>query len=105
MIESSPGDLAVTFRSIERRLGEALEPLGGDQAPVGPRVEELNRVIAAAAQLVEASPDARSVADAIDERPADAWQDGDLASLRTHALDIGRLLRAIAAEAEEAASR
>ena len=41
-----------------------------------------------------------AIADAIDAVPADAWDEGTLNSLRTTALDIGRLLRAIAAVAE-----
>lgn len=104
MSGSSPSDLSVTFRSIERRLAEALEPVGGDRAAVAGLVAELDGVVAAAAAIVGAGSGGRAVADAIDARPADAWQDEELATLRTHALDVGRLLRAIAAAAEEAAA-
>lgn len=104
MSESSPSDLSTTFRSIERRLNEALEPAGGDRSVAGSLVSELQQVIAAAAATTGSSADARAVADAIDERPADAWRDGELTALRANALDAGRLLRAIAVAAEEASA-
>jgi hypothetical protein len=80
MSSSSPSDLAVTFRSIPRRLREAV----GDAPPEATSVAtaELNEQIAAAARL------------------ADEWNEDTLNALRGHALDIGRLLRAIAAIAE-----
>ena len=46
--------------------------------------------------------DAGAIADAIEATPADAWDEATLNSLRTTALDVGRLLRAIAAAAEDA---
>ena len=48
--------------------------------------------------------DPGAIADAIEAVPADAWDEATLSSLRTTALDIGRLLRAIAAAAEEPAT-
>jgi hypothetical protein len=53
-----------------------------------------------AARLVHAAAEPAAIADAIEAVPADAWDDATLASLRGAALDIGRLLRAIAAVAE-----
>jgi hypothetical protein len=41
-----------------------------------------------------------AIADAIEAVPPDEWDEAILASLRSTALDIGRLLRAIAAVAE-----
>ena len=41
-----------------------------------------------------------AIADAIEAIPADAWDEATLTALRGAALDIGRLLRAIAAVAE-----
>lgn len=51
---------------------------------------------------MHSATDAGAIADAIDATPADAWDEATLNSLRTTALDIGRLLRAIAAAAEDA---
>ena len=51
---------------------------------------------------MHSAADAAAIADAIEATPADAWDEATLTSLRTTALDIGRLLRAIAAAAEDA---
>lgn len=98
MSSSSPSDLAVTFRSIPRRLREAR----GDapQHVTASITAELDEQIAIAARLVRSDTDAAAIADAIEAVPADAWNESTLASLRSAALDIGRLLRAIAAVAE-----
>ncbi len=98
MSSSSPSDLAVTFRSIPRRLREAR----GDapQHVTAGITAELDEQIAIAARLVRSDTDAAAIADAIEAVPADAWNESTLASLRSAALDIGRLLRAIAAVAE-----
>jgi hypothetical protein len=45
-------------------------------------------------------PDAEAIAQAIELVPADAWDADTLNGLRTGALDLGRLLRALAAVAE-----
>jgi len=98
MSSSSPNDLAVTFRSIPRRLREAR----GD-APehvTGGISAELDEQMAIAAGLMHTRAEPMAIAEAIEAVPADAWEDGRLSSLRTAALDIGRLLRAIAAAAE-----
>jgi hypothetical protein len=93
MPQSSPADLAVTFRSIARRLREAR----GDapETAIATQEAEIAAHVHAAAGLLHTSPDAESVAAAILDRPADDWSDGDLAALRTNALGIGTLLRAI----------
>ena len=100
MSSSSPGDLAVTFRSIPRRLREAI----GDTpaSATADIASELNDQIAIAAQAIRSAADPTAIADAIEAVPADAWDDATLNSLRTCALDVGRLLRAIAAAAEDA---
>ena len=98
MSSYSPSDLAVTLRSIPRRLREAV----GD-APPGATAgitAELNEQIGIAAGLMHSAADPAAIADAIEAVPADAWDEGVLTSLRSTALDIGRLLRAIAAVAE-----
>jgi hypothetical protein len=61
---------------------------------------ELNEQIAIAAKLMHSRADPSAIADAIEAVPADAWDEAVLTSLRSTALDIGRLLRAIAAVAE-----
>jgi hypothetical protein len=98
MSSSSPSDLATTMRSIPRRLREAL----GDSPPGATAgiVSELNDQIAIAAKLMHTAPDPGAIADAIEAVTPDAWDEATLNSLRGTALDIGRLLRAIAAVAE-----
>ena len=98
MSSSSPSDLSVTFRSIPRRLREAL----GDTPPSSTSgiTAELNEQIGIAAGLLHTSAEPAAIADAIEDVPADSWNEATLTSLRSAALDIGRLLRAIAAVAE-----
>jgi hypothetical protein len=99
MSSSSPSDLAVTFRSIPRRLREAL----GDTPPAATSSisAELSEQVGIAAGLMHTAADPSAIADAIEDVPADDWDDATLTSLRSAALDIGRLLRAIAAVAED----
>jgi hypothetical protein len=61
---------------------------------------ELNEQIGIAAKLMHSAADPSAIADAIEAVPADEWDEAVLTSLRSAALDIGRLLRAIAAVAE-----
>ena len=98
MSSSSPSDLSVTFRSVLRRLREALgDSPSSSTAGIS---AELNEQIGVAAGLMHSAADPGAIADAIDAVPADDWDEATLTSLRTTALDIGRLLRAIAAVAE-----
>jgi hypothetical protein len=98
MSSSSPRDLAVTFRSVPRRLQEAV----GDVSNGGTSVvtKELNEQIAIAARLMHSAANPGAIADAIETVPADSWDEATLMQLRSTALDIGRLLRAAAAAAE-----
>jgi hypothetical protein len=98
MSSSSPSDLAITLRSVPRRLREAR----GDNPPhmTADITAELDEQIGIAAGLMHCAADPASIADAIDTVPADGWDENTLDSLRTAALDIGRLLRAIAAVAD-----
>lgn len=98
MSTSSPSDLAVTFRSVPRRLREAIGDAPRD-ATSG-ITAELNEQLGNAARLMHSAAEPDAIADAIDAVPADEWDDTILTSLRGTALDIGRLLRAIAAVAE-----
>ncbi len=98
MSSSSPSDLAVTLRSIPRRIREAR---GDAPAHVTAGVAaELDEQIGIAARLMHCAADPGAIADAIESVPADGWDEATLNSLRTAALDIGRLLRAMAAVAD-----
>jgi hypothetical protein len=100
MAGSSPADLAVTFRSVDRRLREALdgEPPNDDAAGL---VAELDQLVMAVAQDVGAAGGANlhdrgeAIAAAIERVPADHWDPAQLERLRSAALDAGRLLRTI----------
>lgn len=102
MSGSAPTDLAVAFTSVERRLREALAPVGGDRTLVAAQLGELDATIAAAAALLGCAADSATVASAIRERPADSWG-ADLDQLQQIGLRLGRALRAVEEEAERAA--
>jgi hypothetical protein len=92
---TTPSDLAVAFRSLARRQREAL----GDADPSAHAglIAELRGHVDAAASVMRTPSDANAVARAIDDRPADEWDDETLATLRQQALDAGAVLRAISA--------
>ena len=94
MSDSSPADLAITFRSLTRRLREARGDLG--DGAVTTQIAAIDRHLARAAQLMRSTSDPAAVADAIEAVPADGWGD-ELTELRTIALELGRELRAVAA--------
>jgi hypothetical protein len=95
MSESTPDDLATFFRSVPRRLREAI----GDAEPssVAGLVSELEAHIDTARRLIGAPADPAAIASAISDRPADAWNETTLDTLRREALAAGRVLRRIAA--------
>ena len=92
MSPSSPADLAVTFRSIPRRLREAY----GDEQPAAG--SDLATQLEAAGRLLDSPPDPGLIASAIDARKPDDWDAATLHELRALALDVGSELRRIAAE-------
>jgi hypothetical protein len=100
MSASTPADLAVTFRSLARRQREAI----GDADPgaVSALVAELQGHVATAAGLMHTPPDAEAVARAIEDRPADEWDEATLDALRAEGLAAGAVLRRIQSAAEEA---
>ncbi len=102
MSGSAPGDLAVAFSSVERRLREALSPVGGDRSLVTVQLTALDAAIGRAAALLGTASDPTAVAGAIRDRPADSWGD-DLDQLQQIGLEIGRALRSVEEEAERAA--
>ena len=95
MNKSTPDDLAVTFRSLARRQKEAIGD--ADASTVGGTIGELHQHVASAAAVLGVPADATAVADAIDDRPLDAWDDDTLDALRQHALDAGGILRRLSA--------
>ena len=99
MSSASPDDLAITFRSVPRRLHEARGDVAHETtaAPTA----ELHGLLAEAGRLMGTNDDPNAVADSISNTHADDWDDALLARLREIALDLGRLLRHIAALAED----
>jgi hypothetical protein len=99
MSASTPADLAVTFRSLARRQREAI----GDADPgaVSGLVGALEGHVAAAAALLHTTPDAEAVARAIEDRPADEWDEATLDALRAEGLAAGGVLRSMQAAVGE----
>ena len=98
MSSASPADLAITFRSVPRRLREAQ----GDATPqaTAAPTAELHGLLHEAGRLMGTAADPATIADGIEGTHADSWDDSVLARLREIALDLGRLLRHIATLAE-----
>jgi len=104
---STPSDLAVTFRSVDRRLREALDGTPPTDPAVAGLVAQLRAAVAAAASTMgvaagdgDLATTASAVADRIDRVHADEWDDARLESLRASALEVGRVLRSIAEQTE-----
>ena len=100
MSATTPADLAVTFRSLARRRREAI----GDADPGALRslAAELDAHVAAAgAALGVTDASAEAIADAIDARPADRWDEATLETLRAEALAAGSALRRLADAADD----
>jgi len=93
MSKSTPADIAVAFRSMDRRRREALD--AADGAAVTDLLADHDREIAAAATLLGSAPDASAVAAAIERRPSDDWDEALLDQLRQHASDAGTALRRV----------
>ncbi len=98
MSSASPADLAVTFRSVPRRLREAQGDAGHESTATA--TSELHGLLGEAGRLLGTNDDPLAIADAIVAVHADAWDDAVLSRLREIALDLGRLLRHISALAE-----
>src|SRR5689334_19884916 len=99
MSGSSPRDLAVTFRSIPRRLREAQ----GDAPPAatGPLSGELRLKLELAARTMGCAATPEAIAAAIDAVHASEWDDDRLNTLRDVALEVGGLLRSIESAAAD----
>ena len=100
MSASTPADLAVTFRSLARRQREAMGD--ADPSAFAGLLAELQGHVATAAAALQTASNADAVAQAIETRPADEWDDATLEVLRAEGLAAGAVLRRIAAAAEEA---
>ena len=100
---SAPQDLAVAFRSFPRRLSDALASAEDDahRTSAGPLVAQLEQLVRDTASALgvpsggAAADVATTVAGVIENRPADDWTSDDLDTVRTAALEGGRLLRQI----------
>jgi hypothetical protein len=98
MSNSSPSDLATTFRSLPRRVREA----GGESPTDATRgtLDEIGLLVGRAGTLVHVrDADPMAVADAIEAVPASGWGP-ELDELRAISLELGRHLRALAAAAD-----
>jgi hypothetical protein len=104
MTGSTPADLAVTFRSLDRRLREALD--GGDTERAAAPLAQLRSVVGSAAAELgihgidpnqgALGPTGDAIATQIERIPVDDWDDAQLDRLRALGLEAGRLLRSIA---------
>lgn len=101
MAKSTPTDIAVAFRSLDRRRREAID--AADGVVVSAPLADLDRHIAAAARLLGVAPSAAAVADAIDVKPGGDWDATVVDQLRIHATDAGSALRRVIDAAPPAA--
>ena len=96
MTGSSPGDLAVAFRSFARRAAEARAAAKGAPERLAETERELASVdsmVAAAAQRLGVAADGTAIAERIESIPASRWDDETLEALRSAALAAGAALR------------
>jgi hypothetical protein len=102
MTESSPGDLAVAFRSFARRVREAAAPAEGDEAlrqAVEPLLARVTTLLEQAAAVVGAFPGndvartGAAIADHIEAVRAEDWDGERLDRLRHLAVEIGATIR------------
>jgi hypothetical protein len=94
MSKSTAADLAIAFRSLTRRRVEAVE--AAKDAQVGALLTGFEERIAAAAAVVGSAPNPSAIAEAIDRRPIDDWDDATLDELRRLATEAGTVVRRIA---------
>jgi hypothetical protein len=102
MSRSSPADLAVAFRSVPRRIRDALD--GCEDATNWSGHARIETALREAAVLVGASSDPIQLADMIDRRQPVDWTDSDLSRLQTLALQLGALVREAEAWCDESPS-
>src|SRR5829696_88877 len=95
MSSTSPSDLAITFRSIPRRLREAQDDTPA--ALTQPHTRAIGDHLATAGALMHTGSTPAEIAGAIEAVPAGDWDEQTLDQLRSIALELGRVLRAVAA--------
>ncbi|MCU1398432.1 MAG: hypothetical protein JWN62_1541 [Acidimicrobiales bacterium] len=100
MSTSSPADLAVAVRSLQRRLDEA----STDAPPqaIATARTEVAAAITAAAERLGCSASTESVAAAITSRRPEDWNEGALAEVQASADAAARAIRVLADAAERA---
>jgi type IV secretory pathway ATPase VirB11/archaellum biosynthesis ATPase len=99
MSKSTPTDLAVSFRSLARRMGQAVS----DDTPPDALITakgEVQGAIGAAASVVGSPATAEDLASAIESRNLREWTEADLDALQTHANDAARAIRALSDASE-----
>ena len=102
---SGPSDLAIAFRSLNRRVAEAMEPLDDERHVVAAELDQLDAIIREAGAVVGSSGVSEAVADALENRPADSWKVGQIEQVQQLALRAGQVIRSIAEQAERHAER
>jgi hypothetical protein len=93
---SSPGDLAVAFRSFARRAAEARAAARGAPERLADAERELAAVdalVADAAQRLGVTADGDAIAERIEATAPARWDDDTLEALRSAALAAGAALR------------
>jgi hypothetical protein len=94
MSQSTPDDLAISFRSLPRRLREA--SIGDvDPLDVAHASTVLDEAVAAAALIVACSPTVESLVVAIEQRPLNEWTDAQLAAVQGYATAAGTAIRVL----------
>jgi hypothetical protein len=97
-MRAAPSDLAVTFRSIPRRVREAQGDTPAEV--VGSQLRRIDELVADSARALHCPADPAAIADVIEDRPADEWENELLDQLTASTLEIGAVLRMIATAAE-----
>ena len=92
MSQSTPDDLAISFRSLPRRLREAsigdVDPTDATHAS-----KLVDEAVAGAALIVGCSPTIESLATTLEQRPLNEWTDAQLATVQGYATAAGTAIR------------
>ena len=94
MSASTPGDLAVAFRSLAKRLTNAQNDHTPSGAVAG-ATSEIEAAVADAARVLGSSATPEGVAAAIDARHINDWTTEDLTALQRCADDAARAIRRV----------
>ncbi len=94
MSDSSPADLAVAFRSLDRRLAQA-DHDGVTPADVASATNAVHAAVARAASVLGCDPTTVDVATAIQDRTPAQWTDAELSAVQAAANDAARAIRTL----------